>query len=73
MLPIFIVRVAENVPLGRLGTPDDVAVAVAFLISPEAGYMTGQLLVLDGGVQLRGLPGAQPSVVQPKAERRENG
>jgi D-sorbitol dehydrogenase (acceptor) len=68
-----IARAAENVPLGRLGTPEDVAEAVAFLISPEAGYMTGQLLVLDGGVQLRGLPGARPSVAQPKAEKRQNG
>jgi len=66
-------RAAENVPLGRLATPEDVAEAVAFLISPEAGYMTGQLLVMDGGVQLRGLPGTQPSVAQPKAQKRENG
>lgn len=37
-------------PAGRLGTPEDVAGAVAWLASPEAGFVTGQCLVLDGGL-----------------------
>ncbi len=38
------------IPLKRLGTPDDVAQAVAFLASPEAGYITGQVLAVNGGL-----------------------
>jgi NAD(P)-dependent dehydrogenase (short-subunit alcohol dehydrogenase family) len=40
----------EKVPLGRLGTPDDVAQAVLLLASPGADYITGQVLLVDGGV-----------------------
>ncbi len=42
-------RVAATVPMGRFGTPDDVADAVAFLASPLASYVTGANLVLHGG------------------------
>lgn len=48
-----------GVPLGRLGTPEDVANAVCFLDSDEAGYITGHDLVIDGGVThavLKNLP-----------------
>jgi NAD(P)-dependent dehydrogenase (short-subunit alcohol dehydrogenase family) len=47
-------QVAAGYPLGRLGTPEDIASAVAFLLSGEAAWITGQTLVLDGGVTLRG-------------------
>jgi len=40
----------SQVPLGRLGKPEDVAAAVAFLASPEAAYITGQVLGVDGGL-----------------------
>jgi meso-butanediol dehydrogenase / (S,S)-butanediol dehydrogenase / diacetyl reductase len=39
-----------GIPLGRLETPADVAAVVGFLASPEAGYITGQSIVVDGGM-----------------------
>jgi 3-oxoacyl-[acyl-carrier protein] reductase len=42
--------VADQIPLQRLGTPQDVAGAVAFLASEHASYITGQVLVVDGGM-----------------------
>jgi 3-oxoacyl-[acyl-carrier protein] reductase len=42
----------EQVPLGRLGSPDDIAHAVAFLSSPEAGYVTGETLHVNGGMYM---------------------
>ena len=43
---------AQRVPLKRLGTPDDVAKAVLFLASDSASYLTGTVLLIDGGVSL---------------------
>ncbi len=47
-------EVAAAYPMKRLGVPEDIAGAVAFLLSGEAGWMTGQTVVLDGGVTLGG-------------------
>jgi 3-oxoacyl-[acyl-carrier protein] reductase len=41
-----------NIPLGRLGTPEDIAAAVAFLVSPAASYVTGSTIHVNGGMYL---------------------
>jgi 3-oxoacyl-[acyl-carrier protein] reductase len=43
-------KLLEQIPLGRLGTPEDVAGVVAFLASPAAAYLTGNVLRVDGGM-----------------------
>jgi NAD(P)-dependent dehydrogenase (short-subunit alcohol dehydrogenase family) len=45
----------KQTPLGRLGTPEDIAEAVAFLISPAASFVTGEVLHADGGISVRSL------------------
>ena len=39
----------SSIPMGRYAEPEDVGWAVRFLASPEAGYITGQTLIVDGG------------------------
>jgi citronellol/citronellal dehydrogenase len=56
-------RVAEwerGVPLGRLGTPDEVAAVIAFMVSEAGGYVTGTTVVIDGGVDAWGLAELPP-------------
>ncbi|HEX6120172.1 MAG TPA: SDR family oxidoreductase, partial [Dongiaceae bacterium] len=48
----FIKSMADMVPLGRLGTPRDVANAVLFLASDDAAYITGTTIIVDGGQTL---------------------
>jgi 3-oxoacyl-[acyl-carrier protein] reductase len=43
---------AAQIPLNRLGSPDDIASAVAFLASDEAAYITGQVLAVNGGMYM---------------------
>lgn len=47
-------KVSAAYPMKRLGMPEDIAGAVSFLLSDDAGWMTGQTLVVDGGVTLGG-------------------
>ena len=43
---------AGQIPLGRLGTPDDVAAAACYLASDEAAYITGHVLAVNGGMNM---------------------
>ena len=43
----------EEIPMGRVGTPDDISAVVAFLLSDESSYITGQIVTIDGGFQLK--------------------
>ncbi|MFF4158403.1 SDR family NAD(P)-dependent oxidoreductase [Streptomyces sp. NPDC001678] len=48
-------RAAEHYPLGRVGSPEDIAAAVAFLASPDASWITGVTLPVDGGILIGNL------------------
>ena len=50
--PVLGPEYLKKIPIGRFGEPGDVADAVAFLASADAGYITGQTLILDGGLTL---------------------
>lgn len=45
-------RMVEQIPLGRMGTPEDIAALVAFLASPAAAYINGQVIRVDGGMSI---------------------
>jgi 3-oxoacyl-[acyl-carrier protein] reductase len=45
-------RIRDATPLGRVGLPEDAAELVAFLCSAAAGWITGQILVSDGGASI---------------------
>jgi len=49
----FFKETASQIPLGRLGTPEDVAKGILFLASDESSYITGTELVIDGGYILQ--------------------
>ena len=51
-------RVIDSIPVKRVGTADDVARVVVFLLSPESGYITGQTLFVCGGTSISGSGGA---------------
>jgi NAD(P)-dependent dehydrogenase (short-subunit alcohol dehydrogenase family) len=50
-------RVIDCIPVKRVGTPEDVARAVVFLLSPDSGYITGQTLFVCGGTSVSGTAG----------------
>jgi 3-oxoacyl-[acyl-carrier protein] reductase len=45
-------QMLDLTPLGRFGTPEEVAATICFLCSPEAGYITGQVICVDGGMAM---------------------
>ena len=45
-------KVTANIPLGRFGQSEEIAAAVAYLAGPDAGYITGQVLTVDGGIAM---------------------
>lgn len=49
-------RYLAAIPMGRLGKPEEVAAAITFLLSEEAGFITGQTLFVDGGASIGRLP-----------------
>jgi NAD(P)-dependent dehydrogenase (short-subunit alcohol dehydrogenase family) len=66
--PVLGPEYLRKLPLGRFGEPVDVANAVAFLASAESSYITGQTLILDGGLTL-GQPLEEMDVTLPGAEQ----
>ena len=50
--PEAVQRITDLVPLKRWGTPEEVADSVAFLVAPGSGYITGEILTVDGGAWL---------------------
>ena len=48
--PIYIQEITSRIPVGRIGTPEDIANAVLFFASPDSSFITGQSLTVDGGL-----------------------
>ena len=45
-------KLTDMIPMGRMGKPEDIAKVVGFLCSPEADYITGQVIAVDGGMTM---------------------
>jgi 3-oxoacyl-[acyl-carrier protein] reductase len=53
-LPDYAGTWGRTTPLGRIGTPGDVAGAIAFIVSDDASFITGQTIMIDGGLFTQG-------------------
>jgi len=53
--PVRLEKILNTTPMGRIGEPDEVASATAFLCMPAASYITGQCIVIDGGFSVAGV------------------
>ena len=51
--PVGLARAGKDIPMGRVGTPAEVASVIAFLTSADAGYVTGQSIIVDGGLTVK--------------------
>jgi NAD(P)-dependent dehydrogenase (short-subunit alcohol dehydrogenase family) len=56
----------KTIPTGRIGVPDDIANAIAFMVSDAASYMNGQDIIIDGGFMRTALMNVQPAVFESK-------
>lgn len=69
--PVGSVDYLKRVPMGRFADPHEIAAAVAFLASDESSYITGQTIILDGGLTL-GIDMPMPAAPLPHSARDEN-
>lgn len=70
MIPGVVEEYVENTALGRTGTPQDIADAVAFLCSDKASWLTGEVLDLNGGAHLKRYPDIHGHLVKFAAQSR---
>src|SRR5260370_7350312 len=63
--PAVLAKSVDAVPMGHIGVPSDIANAVAFLVSDEAGYITGQNLAVNRGRPLKLHPAPPPPYKNP--------
>jgi acetoacetyl-CoA reductase len=52
MPPEALQRVVDQIPVGRLGQPDEIARVVEFLADPDSGYITGEVYGINGGLYM---------------------
>ena len=64
VIPGVVDEYVENTALGRAGTPEDIAAAVAFLCSPQSSWLTGEILDLNGGAHLKRYPDIHQHLVK---------